>query len=387
MSSRQKFIWPNIIFFAITTVFAVAGCPLYIRRFGISVSEILLFVFYLMATGISITAGYHRFFSHATYKANPFIQFLFLFFGAAAFEQTALTWSSQHRDHHRFVDTDRDPYSIKKGFFYAHMGWLIFWEHDINYENVQDLRKNKLVMHQHVHYYLWAVTAGILTPLFFGALSGHFLGAFLFSVCLRLTVVYHSTFCINSICHMFGKATYDIYASAKDHWLVAFVTNGEGYHNFHHRFPSDYRNGVRWYQWDPSKWLIALMGRVKLAWDLKRISDYRILEARLAADNLRIRDSLQQTVNTFGLHKAFEALKGRYDKLKQSLADWETVSNEYRMVLQEQMDRRSREIKAEALRKVSQARRRFKLMHERWLDLINHKPLDLKRILLSAASA
>ncbi|MBI3307310.1 MAG: acyl-CoA desaturase, partial [Candidatus Omnitrophica bacterium] len=78
---------------------------------------------------------------------------------------------------------------------------------------------------------------------------------------------------------------------AKDHWLVAFLTNGEGYHNFHHRFPGDYRNGVRWYQWDPSKWLIGFLSWFGLSRDLKRVSDFRILEARLAAEQQTARDS------------------------------------------------------------------------------------------------
>ena len=383
----RKIIWGNILFFSITSIFALAGCPFYVSRFGISLSEVLLFVFYVVATGMSITAGYHRLFSHATYRAHPVVQFLLLFFGAAAFEMSALGWSSRHRDHHRYVDTERDPYNIKKGFFYAHMGWLLFWEHPLDLSNAKDLQKNRLLMHQHEQYCLWAVLSGILTPLVIGFLSGHLLGAFLFSICLRLTVVYHITWAINSVCHMFGKATYDIHATARDHWLVAFITNGEGYHNFHHRFPSDYRNGVRWYQWDPTKWVIAFMERLRLTRGLRRISDYRILEARLAAENLRVRDSLKQVVDPLGLQNAFETLKGKYEKLKQSLIYWETASKECQMILQERMNRHAVEIKREALKRVNQARQRFKEMNEQWLNLISRKPLDLKRILLSPAAA
>lgn len=387
LGPTKKIIWVNILFFSITSIFALAGCPFYVYRFGISLSEVLLFVFYVAATSMGITAGYHRLFSHATYRAHPAVQFLLLFFGAAAFEMSALDWSSRHRDHHRYVDTERDPYNIKKGFFYAHMGWLLFWKHPLDLSNAKDLQQSRLILHQHNQYLLWAVLSGILTPLVIGFLSGHLLGAFLFSVCLRLTVVYHATWAINSVCHTFGKATYDIYASARDHWLVAFITNGEGYHNFHHRFPGDYRNGVRWYQWDPTKWLIALMGGLRFAWDLKRISAYRILEARLAAENLKVRDSLKQIVDPLGLQKAFETLKGRYEKLRQSLVYWENVSKEYQMILQERMNRHSRKIKEEALKRLNQARQRFKEMHKQWLDLISRKPFDLKRILLSPTAA
>ncbi len=383
MGPKRKTIWKNIIFFAVTTLLAVFGCPLYLWRHGLSVPEVALFAFYLVATGMSITVGYHRLFSHVTFKANPVMQFFLLFFGAAAFEQSALDWSSQHRDHHRYVDTEQDPYSIKKGFFYAHIGWLIFWEHETNHENVHDLRKNKLVMHQHENYLLWAVAAGIFLPVILGGLSGHMLGAFLFSVCLRLTLVYHSTFFINSVCHMFGKATYDIHATAKDHWFVALITNGEGYHNFHHRFPSDYRNGVRWYQWDPSKWFIALMSRMKLAWDLKTVSKYRILEARLTAENLRMLESLKETDDATRLQKVFETLRSRYEKIRQNLADWEKVSIQYREVLHARVSGYSKGIRLEASKKVDQAQKQFQAARAQWVDLIQRNPLDLKLVLLN----
>ncbi len=288
----KKMMWNNIAFFTITTILGVIGTPLYIHRFGLSMPEVLLFVFYMIITPLSITMGYHRLFAHATFKAKPLVRFIILFFGAAAFEQSALKWASQHRDHHRYVDTDLDPYNIKRGFFYAHIGWLIFWKHKTCYENVKDLQKSRLIMHQHQHYRLWAVMSGVLLPIAIGGLTGHWLGALLFSVCTRITLVYHATFCINSFCHMFGQATYDRNSSAKDHWLAALITFGEGYHNFHHRFPYDYRNGVRWYHWDPSKWIIAGLAKLGLVWDLKRAKNARIIAAQFSDETQRIKRAL-----------------------------------------------------------------------------------------------
>ena len=95
---------------------------------------------------------------------------LALFFGAASFQQSALKWSSQHRDHHQYVDTDRDPYDISRGFWYAHVGWILFWKHPINYDNVKDLQQNALVMSQHKHYRLWSIGSGLILPLLIGAL-------------------------------------------------------------------------------------------------------------------------------------------------------------------------------------------------------------------------
>lgn len=280
----QKYNWPILWFFGVTTIIGVVGTPWYIYRYGVSVPELALFLFYMVATGLAITVGYHRLLSHNTYKTNRFIQFTLLFFGAAAFEQSGLTWSSGHRDHHRFVDTDLDPYSIKKGFWYAHIGWMTLWHQKPDYNNVKDLLKDKLVMHQHNHYVLWGFVAGIATPIVIGALIGHALGALILAVGLRLTLVYHATFCINSVCHTFGKPTFDIHATARDHWFVAILTYGEGYHNFHHRFPTDFRNGIRWYHWDPSKWVIIILKKLGLAWDLQTVSDETIRQARLAAE-------------------------------------------------------------------------------------------------------
>ena len=276
--------WFNIVFISLNTLIALIAGPLYVQHYGFPHSLGFLMTFYIFATGLSITVGYHRLYAHATFKANALVRFLLLFFGAAAFEQSALAWSSQHRSHHQYVDTDADPYNIKKGFFWAHMGWLIHGRHEFFYDNVDDMIQSKMVMHQARHYVLWSLTAGILVPVLIGALMGQALGAFIFAVCVRVTFVYHSTWCINSVCHMFGKATYDIDASARDHWLVALITLGEGYHNFHHRFPSDYRNGVRWYHFDPSKWLIYTLEKIGFAWNVKRIDKTRILEARQAAE-------------------------------------------------------------------------------------------------------
>ncbi len=273
----------NIYFIGATTLIALIGTPLYIYHYGVSVSEIFLMLFYIIATGLAVTVGYHRLFAHVTYKTHGPIRFALLFFGAASFEQSALAWSSQHRDHHRYVDTDSDPYNIKKGFFWAHMGWLFFGNYRLVYANVPDLSGSRLVMHQARYYPLWSLTAGLIFPVLLGAVTGHALGAFILSVCLRTVIVHHGTWCINSICHTFGKSTYDARSSARDHWLTAFVSFGEGYHNFHHRFPNDYRNGIKWYHWDPSKWIIFSLEKLGLAWNVRRASKISILDAKAQA--------------------------------------------------------------------------------------------------------
>jgi len=273
--------WWSIIFLVSTSLIALLGCPVYLFMHGIATQTIVLFVVMTIGTTLAITAGYHRLYAHTTYKAKGLYQFIMLALGAATFQKSALKWVSLHRTHHQFTDTDRDPYNIKKGFFYAHMGWIMFWELPIDFENVKDLRKMPLVMRQHKHYQLWALGVGVLMPVLIGALYGRVFEAFLFGVAGRLFVVFQITFFINSFAHAFGAATFGKSVSARDNWVGAILTGGEGYHNFHHRFPNDYRNGVRWYHWDPSKWLIWFSSHVGWAWDIKRTPDIQILKARV----------------------------------------------------------------------------------------------------------
>jgi stearoyl-CoA desaturase (delta-9 desaturase) len=368
----RKNNWVNLTFFTVTTLAGVVGAPLYVHYYGISAAEVALLLFYFAATGLSITVGYHRLFAHATFKTNRVVRFFLLFFGAAAFEQSALQWSAQHRDHHRYVDTDLDPYSIRKGFFYAHIGWLIFWKHETNYGNVKRLLNDPLVMHQHRYYYWWAFGAGIITPALVGAITGHFLGAVLIAIGLRLTLVYHTTFIVNSVCHSFGTATYDVDSSARDNWFTAFFNFGEGYHNFHHRFAADYRNGTRWYQFDPGKWLIATLEKLGLAWDLKRVSSFRILAARLAGEETRVTRWLSEYngfSSEFG-ENVLTQVRTRYDSLRKQLLEWETAAQDYRQLLKAQVTTYSDELGDAARQRVAEARAKFNESRVGWKALL-----------------
>jgi len=276
---EPKTRWVGIVFFIIIHLIAVVGTPLYLIYQGAGTAEWVLFITYFAATSMAITVGYHRLFAHASFKAHPVLEFLLLFFGGATFEQSALKWSSQHRQHHQFADTDKDPYNINNGFWYAHMNWILFFKHRVNYDNVMDLRRDPLVAHQHQHYGIWSVGAGIVIPMLIGVLIGAPLGVFIMTVCLRLVLVMHSAFFINSYAHLIGSREYKNEISARDHWLGAFLTNGEGYHNFHHSFPNDYRNGIKWYHWDPTKWFIWLLSKAGLTWDLKKTPPHLIRNA------------------------------------------------------------------------------------------------------------
>ena len=271
--------WMATIFMPAIAVIGVIGTPLYIHQRGLALSETVLFLFYLIATSLAITVGYHRLYSHATFKTNPLLNFLFLFFGAGTFQKSALRWASQHRQHHQFTDTDLDPHNSKRGFFYCHIGWIMFYKHDVNFMNVADLSKNKLIEHQHENYDLWSVTSGLILPMMLGWWMGYPLGAFIMSFCLRVTLILNMAFFVNSSAHMAGDKNFDRDVSAGDSWFWALLTNGEGYHNYHHKFPNDYRNGYQSHAWDPSKWFIYSLSRLGLAWDLKTTSREKIAMA------------------------------------------------------------------------------------------------------------
>lgn len=269
------------IFMPAITLIGVVGTPVYIYYRGLAFSEACLFFFYLIATSLAITVGYHRYFSHRVFKTNKVIQFLLLFFGAGTFQKSALRWASQHRQHHQFTDTDLDPHNSKRGFFFSHIGWIMCYKHDVNFKNVIDLKKSKMTVSQHDHYDWWSVLSGLVIPMAIGFLIGHPLGAFIMTFCLRVALVLNMAFFINSSAHMTGGKNFDSAASSGDSWFWALLTNGEGYHNFHHKFPNDYRSGHLWHHWDPSKWFIYILSNFGLAYDLQRTSDRKIHEVHL----------------------------------------------------------------------------------------------------------
>jgi stearoyl-CoA desaturase (Delta-9 desaturase) len=286
-SPRRRTRWGSIAFFVLIHAAALIAAPAHILHNGVASFTVWLSALYGLATILAITVGYHRLFSHVAFKAHPIVKVACLFFGAATFQQSALKWSSLHRRHHQLTDTTEDPYNIQFGFWYAHMGWILFWKQPVDYANVPDLQKDPMVVFQHRYFQYCALIAGLITPLVIGWAAGQGLEALLFAVGVRLVAVFHFTFFINSFAHTFGTRNYDAHSSARDSWICAILTNGEGYHNFHHAFPADYRNGIRWYHWDPSKWLIYLGSLVGLTSDLKRSSNARILEARERASRDR----------------------------------------------------------------------------------------------------
>lgn len=311
---KKKIDWVPTLFLTITPIAAVLSTALYLHLYEFSLWMVAMFVGLYFLTSISITAGYHRLFSHGAYNANKVVKLFYALFGAAAFQNSILKWSVDHRIHHRYVDKDHDPYSINKGFWYAHMGWMMVEADPIPHENAysRDLKKDPIVMWQHNHYLLISIVMCFVLPTALGALAGSALGGFAIGGLLRLVAVHHGTFFINSLCHYWGRQTYTDQNSAKDSLLMAIFTCGEGYHNFHHLFANDYRNGIRWYHWDPTKWLIGALSYMGWATDLKKAPEPAILKAKMEMEEKRLEARLSDRFEAFS--ESLSQLKANVEK-------------------------------------------------------------------------
>ncbi len=276
--------WKTSAFLIGTLLITLTAVPYYLWKVGLDWFQAVLFLFMFTACAMSITLGYHRLFSHRAFNAHWSVRLLTLLFGAAAFENSALMWASEHRRHHKHVDHDEDPYDISKGFFWAHIGWLLVKMDPVPpFDNVSDMKKDKLVMWQHRNIYLLGFVLGFIFPTVLGyAWNGALgaLGGFLIGGVARVVAVQHVTFFINSLCHTVGSRPYSSRCSARDSWIMALLTFGEGYHNYHHEFQHDYRNGVKPWQFDPTKWTIWLLSKVGLAGGLRRVPDEKIAAAQ-----------------------------------------------------------------------------------------------------------
>lgn len=238
---------------------------------------------------LSITVGYHRLISHKAFEAHPAVKTTVLLIGAGTFQNSALIWARDHRIHHREVDSENDPYSISKGFWYAHFFWMFFKDPPEKMAQVPaDLKKDKLVQLQHKYYLPIALLVGFGLPMLVGYFMGSVFAGLYVGAMMRLLVSGHCTFAINSVAHVVGTRPYSVHNSARDNWFLSFFTAGEGYHNYHHKFQADYRNGHVWYAWDPSKWTIYLLSKLGLADKLIRVDHHKIEIAKMEVTELKL---------------------------------------------------------------------------------------------------
>jgi stearoyl-CoA desaturase (delta-9 desaturase) len=246
-------------------------------------TALLAFVYYFF-TGLGITAGYHRLWAHRSYQASPLVELFLMLGGTGALQGSIKWWCGGHRVHHRYTDTPKDPYNAKAGFWFAHMGWMLV-KPDPAYKvkaDIRDLRADPMINFQHTQYFWLGPLVSLVVPTLIAGLGwGDYWGGYFFAGALRQVFVHHSTFCVNSVAHWFGDHTYDDARTPRDSIVTAFLTLGEGYHNFHHEFPNDYRNGIRAYDYDPTKWLIKFFSLFGLTFNLKEFPANEVLKGKI----------------------------------------------------------------------------------------------------------
>ena len=297
-TEKPAIIWLNLLVFLLTFLIAVIGLPFYSYFYDFDAATIITFIIATGYCGMSITAGYHRLWSHRAYDTNIVFRIIFALGGTFSVQNSALHWCSDHRVHHKHVDDNGvDPYSAKMGFWYSHIGWILreYQAHRYHdYKNVKDLQRDPVVMWQHKNYLSLVLLTNLGIPILFGLINGNIIGSILLIGFLRLVISHHVTFFINSLAHMWGSQPYNDKNTAKDNPLVALLTYGEGYHNFHHAFQADYRNAIKWWQFDPTKWFIKSMSWLGLTKNLKKTPEEKIVKAIAVQELIKTQCVLKQ---------------------------------------------------------------------------------------------
>ncbi|MEJ0050540.1 MAG: fatty acid desaturase [Methylovirgula sp.] len=232
---------------------------------GVTLTAVATCIALYVVRIFAIGAGYHRYFSHRTYSTSRVFQFLLAFLAQSSAQKSVLWWAMKHRHHHLHSDTDQDVHSPRhKGFLYSHVGWVFDRKHDkTDFAKIADFARYPELVWLHR---LELVPAFIVATLCFvvGGWSGLIVGFFWSTVLL-----YHATFCINSLAHVRGKKRYVTGDDSRNNWLLAFFTMGEGWHNNHHAYQSSVRQGFMWWEFDPTYYILKVLSWPGIVWQLK----------------------------------------------------------------------------------------------------------------------
>jgi stearoyl-CoA desaturase (Delta-9 desaturase) len=224
-----------------------------------------------------ITGGYHRYFSHRSFKTSRWFQFVLAWLGGMAAQKGALWWAANHRHHHQHSDQPEDIHSVKQqGFYWAHVGWVLSPEYtDYDAKRVKDLTKFPELVFIDKNHFIPPASLAILCAVL-GGWSG-----ILWCFCVSTVILYHTTFAINSFCHLFGKRRYETGESSRNSLILALVTLGEGWHNNHHYYPHCARQGFFWWEIDPTYYVIKALKFVGIVKEIREPSA-RVLQGKEA---------------------------------------------------------------------------------------------------------
>jgi stearoyl-CoA desaturase (delta-9 desaturase) len=271
---ERQLDWPRVLPFLLLH----AGC-LGTLWTGVSLFAVVVAATFFALRMFAITAFYHRYFSHRSFRTSRAAQFVFALLGAAAVQRGPLWWASQHRHHHAYADQETDIHSPRHGFFWSHVGWFLTRANFRTREKlVRDLARYPELR--------WLDRYDVAVPALLGVLL-YALGAwleqtapqlgtsgvqlFVWGFCISTVALYHATFTINSLAHRFGTRRYATRDDSRNNFWLALLTFGEGWHNNHHRFPAAARQGFRWWEIDLSYYGLRLLAALGVIWDLRPV--------------------------------------------------------------------------------------------------------------------
>ncbi len=319
----------NIFSFFVLVIYPLILVGLFIHyALYAELKLIHLFIFLIgyYVSNISVGVGVHRLWSHSSYKTHPIVEFFLAMFFSGTLQGPVFSWVSNHIDHHSFTDTEKDPHTPLKyrskilGFLWSHIGWMLVGEgsyKSVNRITMKKLGKNKILRFQFKYYLQCAIFMNLVLPFLLGFLIlGGVEGGYAFFIFIGLgrALQQEVTFFVNSLCHFIGSQKY-VGGTSGDIWWLAFLLLGENWHNFHHAFPNDYRNGSRWYHFDVHKWIIYFLKILGLARDLKVTSQARIELKVLQLDKVRIQNRQDQHLT---LQERIEILTNKINQITKS---------------------------------------------------------------------
>ncbi|KAJ8721566.1 hypothetical protein PYW07_002341 [Mythimna separata] len=275
-SMIQDLVWRKVIIIAFIHITGSYGVYLLLT---VAKWQTWLFLFLTqIATSVSITAGAHRLWTHKSYKAKLPLRIILLTLFTMTFQFSCISWVRIHRQHHKFSDTDADPHNAKRGFFFSHIGWSMVKRHPevrAHTVDLSDVMADPLLRFQHKYYSLLLLIIGFIVPTYIPTLwAEETKVAFFVCACLRCVIAIHMISLVNSVAHMWGNKPYDKYIEPVESKMVSFLAAGEGFHNYHHSFPWDYRAAeLGGYSLNLSKLFIDFMATIGWAYDLKVVPD------------------------------------------------------------------------------------------------------------------
>ncbi|ODV63879.1 acyl-CoA desaturase [Ascoidea rubescens DSM 1968] len=260
-------------------------------------------IFYYFLTSLCVTSGYHRLWAHRSFEATKVLSLIYAVFGAATGLGSIKKWVARHRAHHRYTDTERDPHNARRSLIYSHMGWMIFKPNLKISSSItellksDDLSNDAIINWQEQNYIILFVLTSMIIP---AAVAGYFWndykGGLLYSGIIRCMLNQQTSFTGNSLCHYVGTQPYDDKKTPRNNWFLTFLTFGEGFQNFHHNFPNDYRIGIHWYEFDLTRFQIEILYKIGLIKSIKKNTNDAINQC-IIQQNQKILDRHRAKLN------------------------------------------------------------------------------------------